>query len=83
MPRPGFQLSLPSYMSRVEEVWGIKEVVASAPALADMAVGEIFIGDGTESSPAAGSNAIYFKPDSATIVVIASNGSSLATRNIT
>lgn len=83
MPKPGFQLSLPSYMSRVEEVWGIKEVVASAPVLADMDVGEIFIGDGTESSPAAGSNAIYFKPDSATIVVIASNGSSLATRNIT
>ena len=79
----GHYSNLFDIVKRLNHIWGVSDIVTTAPALADMRVGTVLMGDGTESSPAAGSDALYFKPDAAKIVVIASNGSSLATRHIT
>ena len=44
------------------------------PILGDMKVGEVAIGNGSESSPSAGSHAIYFKPNDTQIVVLSTDG---------
>jgi len=80
---PAIGLEGQAYQSQVAELINKMEVFYTAPALEEMEIGEVAIGAGTESSPSASSNALYFKPDSATIVVIASDGSTVATRNIT
>ncbi|MFZ5906266.1 MAG: hypothetical protein ACOYVJ_02505, partial [Nitrospirota bacterium] len=56
------------------------DVVSAAPALANMAIGSIKLGDGTETG---GADALYFKPDATKICVIYTNGTTVGTRNIT
>jgi hypothetical protein len=80
---PAIGLGLVQFQSQVAELINKTHVFTSAPSLEEMEIGEMALGDGTESSPAAGSDALYFRPDSSKIVVISSNGSTLATRNIT
>lgn len=83
--KPGFIDNFQIFMRRVNELWGLHKVVTSAPALANMDIGELWLGDGSESSPDAGSNALYFKVDAGKIIVIAvaNGGGSTATRHIT
>ena len=80
---PAVGIDLVQYQSQVAELINKVHVFTAAPSLEEMEIGEIALGDGTESSPAAGSDALYFRPDASKIVVISSNGSSLATRSIT
>lgn len=80
---PAIGLDVVSSQSQIAELINRMDVFDAVPVVASMEVGEIALGDGTEAAPAAGSNALYFKPDAATIVVISSDGSTLATRNIT
>jgi hypothetical protein len=80
---PSIGADLTQYQSQVAELINKLQVFLTAPSLEEMEIGEIALGDGTEASPAAGSDALYFRPDSSKIVVISSNGSSLATRTIT
>lgn len=70
-------------MEAVNQLWQIQHVFTTAPALEDMDVGQVALGDGTESAPASGSDAIYYKPDNAKIVCTSTNGSSIAVRFIT
>lgn len=44
------------------------------PILGDMKVGEIAIGNGSESEPSEGSHAIYYKPNDEQIVVLSTDG---------
>ena len=85
MPRVGDHFSIASLVRHLNHIWGQNDVGKVAPTINQMSRGEIVVGDGTESDPDAGSNAIYFKPDSAKIVVIAvaAGGGSMATRHIT
>lgn len=85
MPKVGDHFRLSSLVNHLNFIWGRHDVVKVAPTLVQMKIGEIVIGDGTESSPDAGSNAIYFKPDDTKIIVIAvaSAGASSSTRHIT
>ena len=83
MRKPAYVSSLIEYQSVVNELWGKHQIFTTAPTLAQMNMGELAFGDGTEASPAAGSDAVYFKPDAAKIAVIASDGATLATRFIT
>ncbi len=80
---PAVGIDLIHYQSQVAELINKVHVFTTAPLLEEMEIGEIALGDGTEASPAAGSDALYFRPDSSKIVVISSNGSTLATRFIT
>jgi len=85
VPRVGDHFSLLSLVRHLNHIWGKNDVVKVAPTLNQMSIGELVIGDGTESDPDSGSNAIYFKPDATKIVVIsvAAGGGSSATRHIT
>lgn len=47
------------------------KVFTSSPALADMSIGEIAIGDGTGG---ASEDELFFKPDAAKIVVLQDDG---------
>jgi hypothetical protein len=79
----GPQPNLESLLTVLDERIGRIPVVTTRPDLGDMEVGELWAGDGTESSPAAGSNAIYIKVDSATIMVVRTNGTSIEGAHIT
>ncbi len=83
MIKPDLLLNIDAWRKKAVELWGRHQIFTTAPALAAMKVGELAFGDGTESSPAAGSDAIYFKPDASKICVIATNGTNSAVRNIT
>lgn len=83
MKRPLYKPGLEGYAEEIARMWGLVTVFTTAPALADMKVGEVALGNATESSPAAGSHALYFKPLSTKIMVIATNGTNTATRAIT
>lgn len=83
MRKPASTTEIGFFKREVENLWGKVTVVTAAPALADLAVGEIAIGSATEAAPAAGSHALYFKESTARIVVISTDGATLATRFIT
>lgn len=79
----GPQPSLDGLLTVLEERISTFPIVTTAPALGDMDVGEIWIGDATESSPAAGSDAVYIKINDATIMVIRTDGTTIQGANIT
>ena len=83
----GQQDNIEELITRLQTMEGMLKlrVFTTAPTLAQMDVGEMAIGDGSEASPDAGSNAIYYKPDETKIVVnsTAAAGGSQSQRHIT
>jgi len=70
------------FQSQVRELINRAHVFTSAPSLESMEVGESAFGNGTESLPSAGSDALYYKPDKDKIVCLASDGDSFSVRFI-
>jgi len=70
------------FQSQVAELINRDHVFTSAPSLESMEVGESAYGNATESSPSAGSHALYFKPNRDEIVVLSFDGVSFSTRYI-
>jgi hypothetical protein len=83
MPHIGAHDTINSLITRLDDLVGLTHTVTVAPALGDMEVGEIWIGDATESSPASGSDALYIKINEATIMVVRTDGTTIEGSNIT
>lgn len=77
------------FRSTYDELLDVRDVLnrelvvyTTPPILGDMKIGEIAIGNGSESSPSADSHALYYKPNESTIVVISTDGSLISIRYI-